>query len=94
MGRYFGHSVLFYESEFVPCCSRQCWYMCYYHTFYPAGRLIVSKKMGLTYHTTPIPVMRLAAGDEVSSLYPAKGPSSRNGVSGSMRRWTLSRAGS
>ena len=44
------------------------------------------------YHTTPIPVIILAAGDEVSSLNPAKDPNSRKGVSGSRRRCTLSRA--
>src|SRR5438477_12236759 len=44
------------------------------------------------YHITPIPVMRLAEGDEVSSLYPANEPNSKNGVSGSNNKATRSRA--
>lgn len=36
--------------------------------------------------------MRLADGDEVSSLYPANEPNSRKGVSGSNNNRTLSRA--
>jgi hypothetical protein len=44
------------------------------------------------YHITPIPVMRLAAGDEVSSLNPANDPNSKKGVSGSRSKCTLSRA--
>lgn len=41
---------------------------------------------------TPIPVIMLADGEELSSLYPANEPSSRNGVSGSSNNLTLLRA--
>lgn len=54
--------------------------------------LCQNKLIEREYNITPMPVIRLAEGDEDSSLNPAKDPSSRNGVSGSRRRRTLSRA--
>jgi hypothetical protein len=61
--------------------------VCYYHAFHAATLVLMR-----IYHIMPMPVRILAEGEEVSSLYPANEPSSRNGVSGSSNSRTLSRA--